>query len=460
MPNTIVAQATPPGLSGLSVIRISGDDAFIIADKCFQGKKKIINTQTHTILYGDFIYHNIIIDDVTCSIFHKPHSYTGENTVEFGTHGGNIIPQQIINALINAGCKHAEAGEFTRRAFINGKINLIQAEAVADLIHSISVPSANISAKQLRGNITKQLTDLRNTLLDIAATIELNIDFTEENIILTDNENILTNINSAINITSSLVNSFSVANILRDGFTIAIVGNPNAGKSTLFNALLNSQRAIVSTKPGTTRDYITEMIYINNIPVKLIDTAGLRDTDDIIEIAGIELTHKILEEANLILFINDISNTDNNYISILQQIIIKYPNTKTILVNNKIDLVNEQILLKSKELVATSIGISSLFISANKQDANLKTLRDKISEITIEQIKTSNDILLNERQYFKLIEVSNSLIAARDLLLHNSNEELLSIELRNAGHLLGELTGQTWSEAVLNNIFERFCIGK
>ena len=452
MSHTIVAQATATGLAGLAIIRVSGDDAFTISDKCFAGKKKIIDAKSHTILYGDFIYDNVIIDNVTCSIFHKPHSYTGEDTIEFGTHGGTIIPSQIINALINAGCKYAEPGEFTRRAFINGKINLMQAEAVADIIHSISVPSATISAKQLQGGITNELDKLRTNLLNIASTIELEMDFAEENIILNSNENILEHLNNAINTTSKLINTFKSSNILRDGFVVAIIGKPNAGKSTLFNSFLNSQRAIISAIPGTTRDYISEVIYINDIPIKIIDTAGLRETTDIIEIEGIEYTYKILKQANLILFINDISN--NNNTELLQHINQKYANTKVILVNNKMDLCSDNLHIQNIN------DIESFNISANQQNENFIKLKNRIADIVKEKIQNINDILLNERQYFILVETLNSLNIARELLLKNTIAEILSIEIRNAGRLLGELTGQSWSEEVLNNIFDRFCIGK
>ncbi|MCL2038896.1 MAG: tRNA uridine-5-carboxymethylaminomethyl(34) synthesis GTPase MnmE [Bacteroidetes bacterium] len=450
---TIVAQATASGLSGLAIIRVSGDEAFIIANKCFEGNKKIIDAKSHTILYGDFIYNGVIIDKVTCSIFHKPNSYTGENTIEFGTHGGAIIPNQIINALIDAGCKYAEPGEFTRRAFINGKIDLVQAEAVADIIHSISVPSATISAKQLQGGMTNMLDKLRNNLVSIAAMIELEMDFAEENIILSSEKDILENIETSIKTCSDLIKSYHTANILRDGFVVAIIGKPNAGKSTLFNSFLNTQRAIVSSIAGTTRDFISEIIYINDIPIKVIDTAGLRDSDNIIEMEGIQYTHKMLQQANLILFINDISNDENNY-ELLHQISSKYPATKIILVNNKIDLV------ENKTTKHTPNSIETINISANIQDKNFIKLKNKIASISKEQLKINNDILLNERQYFKLVETINSLNTAKELLLQSTISEILSIEIRNAGKLLGELTGQSWSEEVLNNIFARFCIGK
>jgi tRNA modification GTPase len=464
MLQTIVAQATATGLSGLAVIRVSGADAFVIADRCFVGKKKIVGAKSHTILYGHLVFKDVIIDDVTVSIFHKPHSYTGENTVEFGTHGGAVVPIQIINALIDAGCKYAEPGEFTRRAFINGKINLVQAEAVADIIHSISVPSATISAKQLRGGITTQLSKLRNTLLDIATTIELEMDFAEEDIKLSSEENILNNLEIVFNTCSELISSYTSASILREGFVVAIVGKPNAGKSTLFNSLLNAQRAIVSEIPGTTRDYISEVIYLNDIPIKIIDTAGLRETQNIIEIEGIEYAYKILEQANLILFVNDIS-VSNDTQNVIDDIQKKYPGTKIILVNNKIDLnINNglQPIVEYEKNISNKVcsSIEIISISAKKPGTKIIELKNRIGEIAKEQTQITNDILLNERQYFKLIEIIKVLDTAKTLLAEGTISEILSIEIRNVGRLLGELTGQTWSEEVLNNVFARFCIGK
>jgi len=298
------------------------------------------------------------------------------------------------------------------------------------------------------------LDKLRNDLINIAGTIELEMDFAEENIQLSPEKNILQNIDAVIKTCSDLVKSYHTANILRDGFVVAIIGKPNAGKSTLFNSLLNTQRAIVSPMAGTTRDFISEIIYINDIPIKIIDTAGLRDTDNIIEMEGIQYTHKILQQASIILFINDISNDDDNDEQLLNKIMLKYPNTKTILVNNKIDLI------QNKNIKPTTTFIDTINISANRQDNNFRQLKNKIADISNEQLKINNDILLNERQYFKLIETINSLNTARELLLQSTAAEILAIEIRNAGKLLGELTGKSFNEEVLNNIFERFCIGK
>ena len=487
MPQTIVAQATATGLAGLTVIRVSGDDAFMIADKCFRGKKKIADAKSHTILYGDFvdfskchteldageIIDNVeIIDDVTVSIFKAPNSYTGENTVEFGSHGGNVIPMKIIQTLLKAGCKHAEPGEFTRRAFINKKINLVQAEAVIDIIHSISLPTARTSARQMRGGITQELENLRKKLIDFASMLELELDFADENIDLISNSELLHCLENAISLCKNLSNSYQTSNILREGFFVAIVGKPNAGKSTLFNSLLNKERAIVSEIAGTTRDYITEYLIINDIPLKLIDTAGLRETLDTVEIAGIKFAQNTLEQANLILFLNDISLGENFSDELFYEITNRYPNSDFLLVQNKCDLLNTVgaysiCPLNKKSEYNSPIHNeteNTIYISA-KNTNDLELLKKRIGEFAKKATENTNDILLNERQYFKLLEIEKSLLSAKTLLLETTNSEIIpteiiAIEIRNAGRLLGELTGETWNEEVLNSIFSRFCIGK
>jgi len=491
MPQTIVAQATATGLSGLTVIRVSGDKAFEIVDKCFIGKQRVIDAKSHTILYGNFVdYKEIasqarndatvnrhcgldpqspeIIDDVTVSIFKSPNSYTGEDTVEIGSHGGNVIPMKIIETLINAGCKHAEPGEFTRRAFINKKINLVQAEAVVDLIHSISVPTAQTSARQLRGGITNELEKLRQQLINFASMLELELDFADEEIDLISNKELLLFLENAITLCKNLSNSFTVSNILRDGFYVAIVGKPNAGKSTLFNSLLNKNRSIVSEIAGTTRDYISEYLILNDIPLKIIDTAGLRETVDTVEIAGIKIAQETLEEANLILFLNDISLGENFSDDLFLEIQNHYPNSDFLLVQNKCDLVypdgiagqarNDSLMFRHTALDAVSPE-NTIYISAKNQN-DLEILKNKIGEFAKKATENTNDILLNERQYFKLLEIEKSLLSAKTLLLEDTVSEIISIEIRNAGRLLGELTGETWNEEVLNSIFSRFCIGK
>ncbi len=467
MSYTIVAQATPPGLSGLAIIRISGDKAIEIADTCFVGKKRIHDAKSHIILYGNIVENNELIDDVTCSIFKAPHSYTGEDVIEFGTHGGKIIPTRIIEVLMNAGCRYAEPGEFTRRAFINGKIDLVQAEAVADIIHSISVPSATTSARQLRGEFTHRLAVLRDKLITIAAHLELDLDFADDNIDIINEQKFINDIDSAINTCQSLLASYNSAVILREGFYVAIAGAPNAGKSTLFNALLGHQRAIVSDIAGTTRDYIEEPIIINNIAVKLVDTAGLRDSDDIIEVEGIKLAQHVLEQSNLIILLNDITKGNDivNQLHKKLKNIHKYANI--LIVHNKCDLIDNNSNANADKFpsfrgvaVASADGVfDELYISA-KSPADVANLRQKIGEIASHNINAENDVLLNERQYHILREVQKTLETALAEFKSGMTNEVIAIDVRHAGQLLGEITGQTWNEEVLNSIFSKFCIGK
>lgn len=447
--DTIVAQATANGLAGLAVVRISGKNAFEIADKCFRGKRKISNAKSHIILYGSFYCKGEMLDDVTASIFRSPHSYTGEDVVEIGCHGGAVVPMQIIRALVDAGCRYAEAGEFTRRAFINKRLSLVQVEAVGDIIHAVSVPSSEVSARQLHSGITAQFQAMRTKLLDTAAILELEMDFADEDVPIVDKDNVLLLLDNSMSICNDLLDTFQASTILRNGFNIAIIGKPNSGKSTLFNALLRRERAIVSDIPGTTRDYINEQMLIDGIPVTLVDTAGLRETKDTIEIEGIKYAEQTLLEANLILFINDISQGENYSDSLFQSIVERIGEIPYIMVHNKIDCLG----IKEKNCE------NHFFISARTGEG-LDVLRTTISQFIKELSNTSNNLLLNERQYHKLNETLKALNLAVENIQNDMPNEIIAIEIRNAGRTLGELTGETWSEEVLNNIFSNFCIGK
>ena len=305
MADTIVALATLPGISGIAVIRLSGDDAIDIASSCFKGKIDLRNSPTHRIYYGKIVNNSECIDDVTLSIFRKPNSYTGEDVVEISCHGGMIIYNEIIKKLIHNGARLAQPGEYTKRAFINGKMDLLQAEAVADLINSVSYISEQTSARQLFGEFTKQISKFRKDLIDIASLLEIELDFTDEDVEFVSKTKVKNKVIEIINFAQILIDSYKTAQILRSGYFVAIVGYPNSGKSTLFNTLLKKNRAIVSEIQGTTRDYLEEFIYLNDIPIKLIDTAGIRQTTDIIEIEGIKFVESLLEQSNLILVLND-----------------------------------------------------------------------------------------------------------------------------------------------------------
>lgn len=443
---TIVALATPPGIAGLAVIRISGDKAISFSDDIFHGKNNLKDSQSHSIHYGNIIKDDILFDNCTASIFRKPNSYTGEDTVEFGIHGSNILANEIIKLLISEGAEFAEPGEFTKWAFLNGRIDLSQVEAVADLIHSLTVPGTQTAAKQLNGGFSMKLIEMRNKLLDIAALLELELDFSEEDIELIPKDKIVEYFYIAINYCKTLIDSFKSAEIMRNGYFVGIAGFPNSGKSTLFNALIGRNRAIVSTKEGTTRDYLEEKIYVGGFPITITDTAGLRETIDEIEIEGIKLVHTVLEQSNLIIVLNDITKGEEFSIELLNTLKLKYPNSEFLYINNKSDLIGNE---ESSNLLISSLNYNGI-------DLLKQILFDK----AISSIETMGDVLINQRQ-LKLLEsaqeyLQNGFSAAEN----NFDNELIAIDVRKAVKILGEITGESWNEEVLGHIFSRFCIGK
>lgn len=447
MNRTIAALATPPGTGGLAVIRISGDNAINIASDCFLPAGKLGNAMPNTIHYGKIHNGGTILDTVTASVFLAPHSYTGENTVEIGCHGGQLIADMILNTIYSSGATPAEPGEFTKRAFLNGKLDLAQVEAVADLIHSLSVPGVQTAARQLKGEFTKRLRELRRKLLDTAGLLELELDFSEEGLDLIDKSKIRENITSTIQFCNELTESYKSAEILRSGFFVAIAGYPNSGKSTLFNALLGRNRAIVSHIAGTTRDYIEETLMLNGLAIKFTDTAGIRETEDIIEIEGIKLVESVLEQANLILVLNDASNGFDNSDSLFENLQSGYPNTKILLLQNKIDLVD------------TEIRHNVLSISAIT-GAGINKLKELISDLAKNSTTRVSDILVNTRHANLLNEAKSSLETALGAMETFTENEIIAIDIRRATKILGELTGESWSEEVLEHIFSNFCIGK
>lgn len=446
--DTIVALATPPGISGLAVVRVSGPQALEIVQQHFRGKSNLTEVPSHTIHYGKFVDNERVIDTVTTSVFRNPKSYTGEDVVEISCHGGFVIYEEIINSLLKSGCRLAKPGEFTKRAFLNGKMDLLQAEAVADLIHSTSIISEQVSTRQLLGNFTKRIQEFKSQLIKIAGLLELELDFSEEDIDLVSKSDIRKMITDLMDFNQEIIDSFNSSQILHNGFAIAIVGFPNSGKSTLFNKLLDKERAIVSPIPGTTRDYLEEFRYYDGIPVRLYDTAGIRDTSDLVEIEGIKLVDSILKQSNMVLVLNDsalsISASDN----LLSEIKIKYPNKVYYLVQNKIDKSN------ISQRFDYEILISAKF------DKNIDLLKNIISQNAKKSISRINDVLINERQYNLLKQINLDLNNAKISIDENQPNELISIDIRNAIKKIGELTGEIYNEDILNQIFSTFCIGK
>jgi len=451
MADTIVALATPPGISGIAVIRLSGDDAIDIASSCFKGKIDLRNSPTHRIYYGKIVNNSECIDDVTLSIFRKPNSYTGEDVVEISCHGGMIIYNEIIKKLIHNGARLAQPGEYTKRAFINGKMDLLQAEAVADLINSVSYISEQTSARQLFGEFTKQISKFRKDLIDIASLLEIELDFTDEDVEFVSKTKVKNKVIEIINFAQILIDSYKSAQILRSGYFVAIVGYPNSGKSTLFNTLLKKNRAIVSEIPGTTRDYLEEFIYLDDIPIKLIDTAGIRQTTDIIEIEGIKFVESLLEQSNLILVLNDASISMDNSNNLYNELNKRYTSANTLLIQNKIDKI---INIGNFEQTENEIYISA------KLGTGIDKLTKVISENAIKSISREQDILLNLRHYAILENVKKNLEDALKSINDNMGNEFIAIDIRSALNHLGELTGEVYNEEILNNIFSKFCIGK
>lgn len=456
--DTICAIATTAGRSAIAVIRISGKDSLQIAKKIFKPKKgSMENIKSHHLYYGVVYENDTIIDDVLLSYFKSPYSYTGEESIEISCHGSTYIQQKIIELLINNGARPAKAGEFTMRAFLNGKLDLSQAEAVADLIASHSKTSHSIAINQMRGGFSSKIKELREQLLNFASLIELELDFSEEDVEFADRNEMIKLINNLEVEVQSLINSFATGNVLKHGIPIAIIGKPNVGKSTLLNSLLNEERAIVSEIPGTTRDTIEDIISIDGVTFRLIDTAGLRNSKDEIENIGIEKTYQKVEQASLILYVVDISQTTVDEIKEEVTELLKITgdtNKRIIIVANKTDL-----LFQTPSHFNELLEMEIIFISAKrKENINL------ISEALLKSVQTEtiNDstIVSNIRHYEALKNTLQSLIQIKEGFEKGISNDLIAIDIRKALYHLGEITGQVAPDEILKTIFNNFCIGK
>ncbi len=458
--DTIVALATPPGVGAIAVIRLSGVDAIAIANQLFKGKD-LTRQQSHTVHFGGIASPlNPLqkrggqkiqeeIDEVLITIFKNPKSYTGEDLVEISCHGSPYIQNQIITACIVLGARLAKPGEFTQRAFLNGKMDLAQAEAVADVIAANSKAAQQTALKQLRGGFSSDLKLLRDELINFAALKELELDFTDEDVEFADRKKfkeLISNLKSQI---SNLINSFSLGNAIKNGISVAIIGKPNAGKSTLLNAILNEERAIVSEIAGTTRDTIEETLNIDGVLFRLIDTAGIRQhSTDTIENMGIERSRQNAAKADIILHIIDVADKEEKDLDWLTQFA-----DKTILAYNKVDA----------GVVTSHIShlTSHIFLSA-KERTGIDELKKMIFEKAVgDSIGTENTIVTNARHHDALQKIEESLNAVEVGLQQNMSGDLLTIDIRRALHYLGEITGQVEVDRdILGTIFGKFCIGK
>jgi tRNA modification GTPase len=448
--DTIIALSTPPGSGAIGVIRLSGPEAITITNSIFGGKD-LTKQQSHTLHFGLIKDENIIIDEVVASLYVGPKSYTKENVVEISCHGSNYIIQQILNLLIKKGARAAKPGEFTLRAFLNGSLDLSQAEAVADLIASDSKASHDVALQQMRGGFSNELKDLREQLIHFASMIELELDFGEEDVEFANRDQLkaLTlKINSVLH---RLISSFEMGNVLKHGVPIVIAGKPNVGKSTLLNALLNEERAIVSDIAGTTRDTIEDELNINGIIFRFIDTAGIRETADIIEAKGVERTLERMKQAKLIIYMVDALQTPDELeeqLRDLQKIDIPY-----LAVVNKADLFNDQ---QKVEFAKREV----LFLSA-KENIGVEELKIALlAKVNLLSINTSETLVSNIRHLEALKNTESALVNVLNNIDNPVTSDFLAMDIKQALHYLGEITGTVTTDDLLENIFSKFCIGK
>ena len=452
---TIIALATPSGMGAISVIRISGSKAISITEKLFKPKgNKILSKQkSHTVHLGNLMKNNFVLDEVLVTIFFGPNSYTGEDTIEISCHGSTYIQQKIIDLYVENGIRVANPGEFTLRAFLNGKMDLNQAEAVADLIASENEGSHNLAIQQMKSGFSDDLKKLRSELLHFSSMIELELDFSQEDVEFAERNEFKELINKITKELGDLINSFSSGNVLKNGIAVAIAGKPNAGKSSLLNTLLNEDKAIVSNIPGTTRDSIEDSLIIDGIKFRFTDTAGLRKTDDVIESKGIEKTKEKIRQAKILIYLFDINDTNLDEInSDLES--FKRKDLSVILVRNKIDLE-----ITSKDLFKELKNLNFLEISANDNNS-IDILKNKLlDEVDILNPHTDT-IVSNSRHYQALINAMTAIKEVSNGLESNISGDLLSIDIRKSIENLAEITGEITNDDVLGNIFSNFCIGK
>ncbi|KAA6340958.1 tRNA modification GTPase MnmE [termite gut metagenome] len=466
--DTICAMATAQG-GAIGLIRISGSNAIGIADNLFvpAGNDKNFKSQKpYTLTFGRIFSGEEMIDEVLVSLFRSPHSYTGEDSVEITCHGSPYIMQQIMQLPIVNGCRVARPGEYTQRAFLNGKMDLSQAEAVADLIASSSASMHRLAMSQMRGGFSKELSDLRIRLLDFTSLIELELDFSEEDVEFADRNKLCLLADEIESVISRLVHSFSIGNVIKNGIPVAIVGKTNVGKSTLLNVLLNEEKAIVSPVHGTTRDVIEDTVNLGGVMFRLMDTAGIRETGDEIENLGVERTFQKLDQAEIVLWMIDATNHVREQLEKFSDIILSWSKRKHVIwVFNKIDMLFDSQKEELTSLLASytnknTNGIDFVFISA-KQRLGTDLLQQKLVSFTYLSAVTSNDIIVtNVRHYEALTHALDSIRRVREGLQTHVSGDFLSQDIRECMFHLGEIVGEITNEMVLENVFGKFCIGK
>ena len=511
--DTIIAPSTSPGMGAIAVIRISGPKAISYTKKFFKpykSGKNLAEVKTHTAHFGEILDQPVNleiaedqpkkqpIDEVLINVFHDGKSFTGEETVEISCHGSTYITQTILQLFVDAGVRAADAGEFTMRAYRNGKFDLSQAEAVADLIHSTSKASSQLALSQLKGGVSSEISKLREQLLNFASLIELELDFSEEDVEFADRSEFIILVGSIQKLVGKLMTSFSLGNAIKNGLPVAIVGEPNVGKSTLLNALLEEDRAIVSSIAGTTRDVIEDELNIEGVKFRFIDTAGIRETNDEIETKGIEKTFQKMDMARVVMQVFDVTKTAQSEIEkVAQALVDKYPEKEILIILNKVDLLNqthhseggttEETLNQSaeedehaaakraelNEMLGTQETklqfnlefqnketITYIPISA-KSEQGIQKIKNKLTSLVdLGQLNTGDIIISNARHYNSLKDANLSLDSVLNAMQIGMPGDLLAIDIRAALHSLGEITGEITTDDLLGNIFGKFCIGK
>ncbi|WP_394749318.1 tRNA uridine-5-carboxymethylaminomethyl(34) synthesis GTPase MnmE [Spongiimicrobium salis] len=458
----IIALATPAGAGAIAVIRISGTDVIPLVAPFFESvrKKDLKKQKSHTLHLGHIVDGTRKLDEVLLSIFKGPNSYTGEDVVEISCHGSPYIQQEIIQLFLRNGCRTADAGEFTLRAFLNGKLDLSQAEAVADLIASDNAASHQIAMQQMRGGFSSEIKKLRDELLNFASLIELELDFAEEDVEFADRSQFKDLLGRIVEVLKRLIDSFAVGNVIKNGIPVAIVGEPNVGKSTLLNALLNEERAIVSDIAGTTRDTIEDEIAIGGIGFRFIDTAGIRETKDVIEGLGIQKTFEKMKQAQVVVFLLDSAqvmaqDTLGEVQLELEKIKNQFPQKPLLVVANKVDQINAQ---QQKSLETT---IPNIHLLSAKQQIGVDTLKEALLNlVNTGALRNNETIVTNTRHYDALLKALEEVERVQFGMDEGTPADLLAIDIRQALYHFGEITGEITSDDLLGNIFANFCIGK
>ncbi|HOQ15845.1 MAG TPA: tRNA uridine-5-carboxymethylaminomethyl(34) synthesis GTPase MnmE [Defluviitaleaceae bacterium] len=455
--DTIAAISTPPGVGGIGIIRVSGRDAFSIVNSIFRSKKvkDLSSVKSHTIHYGHIVDGDSLIDEVLVSVMKAPNTYTKEDVVEINCHGGMVSVKKVLEQVLKNGARLAEPGEFTKRAFLNGRIDLSQAEAVIDIINSKTENSLKLAVNQLEGRLSKEIKKIMDKIIEIMAHIETSIDYPEYDLEEINYDNLENNIKEIRKEIRHLLETADSGKIMREGVKTVIVGKPNVGKSSLLNALLREQRAIVTSIPGTTRDVLEEYINISGIPFKIIDTAGIRETNDIVEKIGVDRSKELLELADLIIFIIDLSvplTEEDRYIMDLVK------ERKTLVILNKTD---KETVINKKEIYDKFINNKVLEMST-KNPEDIERLEETLKEMFDEGHFNIDDsaVISNMRHKNALIKANNSLEDVLKSISMNMPVDFLSIDLSDAYNFLGEITGETIEEDLINKIFSEFCLGK